>query len=227
MSSVIESFHYPEAIKLNVARVKHLETLGLNFKNKNVLETGCGGRGDVTNFLIKNNANVTLNDYRIENIKYLLNYLNVNLPHNTWNLNEEIKSDTVFDIIVCYGTLYHLTKPDQAIKNLSKICKEFLIISTCTNGKNDTSLNVLYEGNTPTQGCDGNGCRPGRQYIYNELLKNFKYVYIPKTQPDNIDFPLKFPSNNHASRNIFIGSHIELNNDLFVNYLPNEYLIHV
>jgi len=74
------------------------------------------------------------------------------------------------------------------------------------------------------QAGDGYGCRPGRLFIYNTLKKNFTYVYLIKTQPKYKDFPLKFPSNiNQELRNVFIGSHIKLENNLFVEELINEF----
>jgi len=219
----MQEFTYNNALKLNLARIKHLNELNLDFNNKKILETGCGGVGNITDYLIKQKAFVTLNDSRIENINSLIKTLNVELPFNTWNLNEDLPATDMFDIIICYGTLYHLTSPGVAIKNLSKICKEYIIISTCTNGKNTSDVNILYEGNSPTQGHEGYGCRPGRKYIFNELQKNFKYVYMLKTQPDNDDFPLSFPSNHHASRCIFVGSHNEIKNGLFVDFIPDSY----
>jgi len=220
---IFQAFNNKESVNLNLARIKHFKSLNLNLNNKNVLETGCGGIGNITQCLLSLNANVTLNDSRIENINFLLKTINKEIPYNNWDLNEILPDDKIFDIIFCYGTLYHLTKPDIAIKNLSKICKEYLIISTVTNGTNDDTSNILFEHNSPTQGHYGYGCRPGRQFVYNELSKNFKYVYMLKTQPNHEDFPLSFPSAHHASRNIFIGSHILLNNNLLVDYMPNTY----
>ena len=55
--------------------------------------------------------------------------------------------------------------------------------------------------------------------------KYFKYVYMLTTQPDDIDYPLNFPSEHSSSKNIFIGSHIELNNENLINYLPNTYTL--
>ena len=42
--------------------------------------------------------------------------MNKNLDSNTWDLNKAFPSDKKFDIIVCYGTLYHLNKPEDAKK---------------------------------------------------------------------------------------------------------------
>lgn len=222
---IINSFYYREARILNKARVVHLDTLQLDFSNKTILETGCGGVGDITSYLLEKNAIVTLNDYRQENIQSLLLNINKDLPYNNWDLNEHVSFDNKFDIVVCYGTLYHLTKLETAFQNLANLCKDYTIISTQTSGKNDDQINILYEGGTNEQSSNSYGCRPGRLLVWNELKKNFKYVYCVKTQPDNVDYPLQFPSDNSSSRNIFIGSHIELNNDKFVSELLNSYTI--
>lgn len=216
-------FFGEDAISINEARIKHLDSLNLNLKTKKILETGCGGKGDITKYLLNQTQDITLNDCRIDNIKNLLENINKNLKYNTWDLNNDLPSDEIFDIIICYGTLYHLTKPDIAIKNLSKICKDYLIISTCVNGNDDNQINIVDEGNFPTQGKDGYGCRPGRQFVYSNLQKHFNYVYTLKTQPNHKDYPLEFPSNNEVNRCIFIGSHNKIDNELFLPILNMKY----
>jgi len=222
---VVKSFYYSDARDLNSARIKHLDSLNLDFSDKKILETGCGGVGDITKFLISKNAAVTLNDVRKENIDSLLINIEKSLSFNLWDLNILINDVEKFDIIVCYGTLYHLTDLDNAIKNLANLCKEYAVISTCTSGKNDYNCNIVYEGDGNEQSNTQYGSRPGRFYIWKKLLENFKYVYCVKTQPDNEDYPLVFPANHHASRNIFIGSHVELTNEMLVDGLINKYSI--
>ena len=115
---------------------------------------------------------------------------------------------------------------DNAFLNLANLCKEFVVISTCTSGKNDEEINIVYEGGTNEQSSNHYGCRPGRLLIWNQLKKNFNYVYCLKTQPDNIEYPLCFPSDHSSNkRNIFIGSHIKLNNENLVEYLSNNYTL--
>ena len=219
-------FNYKGALDINKARIQHLDSLHLNFTNKTVLETGCGGRGDFTRYLLSKKAIVTLNDYRTENIESLLTSLNTRLDSNTWDLNRAIPLDKKFDIIVSYGTLYHLNKPEEAITNLSKICNEYLVLSTCTNGKNDESINVVKEDiGMNNQAGDGFGCRPGRLFLFNTLRQHFKHVYCIKTQPNHPEFPLHFPSDHTVlnSRNVFIGSHIKLEHELLVEELLSDY----
>ena len=83
----MELFNYKGALEINRARIQHLDTLNLNFTNKSVLETGCGGKGDITRYLLSKNAIVTLNDYRQENIMSLMNSLQRTLEYNTWDLH--------------------------------------------------------------------------------------------------------------------------------------------
>ena len=218
-------FTYDGALNINDARIKHLNSLNLDFKDKTVLETGAGGKGDFTKYLLKFTKDITLNDSRIENINNLLSVNNLNLEYNTWDLNENIPLDNIFDIIFCYGTFYHLQNPEKTIINLSKICKDFIIIETVTSGQNDMCINICTEDvNTLNQSSTGYGCRPGRGYVFNLLKKHFKFVYTLKTQPDNEEFPKIFPINNNGNnRCIFIGSHVNIENDILIHDLNNNY----
>jgi trans-aconitate methyltransferase len=225
MSEIRGSFFYPGALELNKARINHLDRLGFDFKNKSVLETGCGGIGDITDFLVKKGAKVTLNDYREDNIKHLLQTKKLDLEYNCNDLNKPWASKEQYDIIVSYGTLYHLKEPEVAIKSFSEHCNEFTILSTVTNGQNDESINVLWEDTTPEQASDGYGCRPGRLFVYNTFKKYFPYVYMLKTQPNHQEYPLQFPSNISNKRNIFIGSHIPIDHPMFVNDFVNSYTV--
>lgn len=221
MAHIQKSFFYDGALQINIDRINHLRTLGLPFMGRSVLETGCGGCGDFTRYLLDSGARVTLNDVREENIKNLLETKGLDLEYNTWNLNLPIPDEKKFDIVFSYGTLYHLRHPDVAIKSFADACKEFTIISTITSGKNDTEINHLAEWNGNEMAFDGTGCRPGRMFVYNELKKHFKNVYMLKTQPNNSDYPLHFPCN--GGRNIFIGSHIDLVNPNLITDFPNDY----
>jgi hypothetical protein len=68
----MEIFTYDGAIKINKERIKHLDNLKFNFKDKKILETGCGGKGDFTKYLLQFTQNISLNDTRGENINNLL-----------------------------------------------------------------------------------------------------------------------------------------------------------
>ena len=206
-----EAFHTPEPLRLNKAIVEHLGLLNLELQGKNILETGCGGRGDITKFLLSKGGIVTLNDYRLDNILFLMKTLGVELNYNTQNLNEATYDiNETYDIIISYGTLYHLTYPERLLTNLSKICKEYMILCTCMNGTDNNNKNLVIETDHVHQSIDTVGCRPGKTYLVNELKKNFKFVYSLNILPNHEDFQF-----NYYNRIILIGSHIEINNDYF------------
>ena len=218
-----EVFFRPESIAINVARINHLEKLNLNFSNKSVFETGCGGIGDITKFLLKYTNNITLNDVRLENIKSNLHTNSVSLKFNTFDLNQDIPDDTKFDIILSYGTLYHLSNPVNFIKNMSTNCTELFILSTVTNGTDNNSISFCQEAGND-QAIDNIGCRPGRQWLIDEFKKYFEFIYYPISQPDHSDFPKHWPSNNNASRFILIASHTLLDNKNLTLNLPTHYI---
>jgi len=184
-----------------------------DYNNKKVLETGCGGSGEFTKFLLDNGAMVTVNDIREENIQHLFKRQRIYLPYNTWDLNQIIKAEykKEFDIIVSYGTLYHLHHFENGIQNLSLLCKEYAIISSAVFHRYNNSINLVNEDiNSPNNIGTHRGCRPSREFFYNTLKKYFKYVYLSKTIPNHPDYPVRFFANRETCRCIFIGSHIML-----------------
>tara|TARA_R110002074_G_scaffold86580_7_gene191146 strand:+ start:1491 stop:2168 length:678 start_codon:yes stop_codon:yes gene_type:complete len=221
MDKIKTAFFYQDALDINKARVEHLDKLGIDLKNKSILETGCGGIGDVTTKLLTYTDNITLNDARIENIEHLMDNINRRLYYNTNDLNEKCEGN--YDVIFSVGTLYHLHKPAEAIKYMAQSAREMLILSTCTNGYDNGISFPREEGQN--QSFTGTGCRPGRLWVKNELEKHFKYVYFINYSPRHSDFPQDWshqPTNGLA-RFMMIGSHMELDNSNLTTELPVVY----
>jgi 2-polyprenyl-3-methyl-5-hydroxy-6-metoxy-1,4-benzoquinol methylase len=239
MSNLHEkAFYYPGALHINSKRLEFIGKLNLNLSNKKILETGCGGKGDITSYLLQHTNNIILSDAREDNIDYLklnlhrtLYKLNENkmstgqnLEKYVWDMNEDLPSKISVDIIFCFGTLYHLNNPDKALFNLSNICKEYCVISTATNGSDkDNDINFIPEFQEKAQSYTLTGCRPSRKWVFNKLKKYFKYVYAFKKQPNHPDFKKEWPTV-ETCRFMIIGSHIELKNENLTTNLPNIYL---
>jgi 2-polyprenyl-3-methyl-5-hydroxy-6-metoxy-1,4-benzoquinol methylase len=182
----ITDFKYPYADKFVEKQIEFMKILKLPLNNKKVLEVGCGPYGEYTQFLMDNNAIVTSCDIRDEHLQSLCNRFN---GHNVFkcDMNTQCIKD-YYDCIFALGILYHLDKPDVAIKHMSEHCSEYLFISTATS-QNENGIIFVNESTTDTaQAYNGRGCRPSKKWIINELKKYYKYVYSLLHNPDIDEF---------------------------------------
>jgi ubiquinone/menaquinone biosynthesis C-methylase UbiE len=221
------SYHYQ---RHNQRRLEHLSSLGLNFTGFTVLEVGAG-IGVHTSFFLDRGCQVVTSDARLENINILRSrypdlrvlFLDLDNPPETFN--------ELFDIVFCYGTLYHLKNPDRAIKFMSHCCRKMLLLETCVSFGDEYSLNSCIEDKlSPTQSISGKGCRPTRRWVHNQLKKYFEYVYLPITQPYHEEFPIDWtspPANKkRLTRTVFIASRKKIVNKLLVEEIPMKQMLH-
>jgi ubiquinone/menaquinone biosynthesis C-methylase UbiE len=114
--SIFHSFHY---LRHNQRRQERLATLGLDIAGKNVLEVGAG-IGDHTAFFLDRGCRVVTSDARPASIEKLrerfasqknvsVRQIDLDQPHLSG------AGDEVFDIVYCYGPLYHLGRPAEAM----------------------------------------------------------------------------------------------------------------
>ena len=203
---------------INQARQDHLTSLGLNLTNQSVLEVGAGV-GWHTLFFERLGCTVLSTDARPENVReHLRRY-----PHRLGRV--EVADLTVpashdhfgqFDVVYCYGTLYHLSNPALCICDLSKICRSFFLLETCVSLQDNSKTNLIRENHRdPNQSFHGFGCRPSRDWVMAELHRHFTFVYLTVTQPDHPEFPLAWPvvlpSGIQNARAVFVASRQTLN----------------
>lgn len=210
---------------INQARMNHLASLNLNIKGKSVLEVGAG-IGLLTYYFEKNQCNIISTDSRKENIDQMKKLFS-NRKTAILDLEKDInlKKFKAFDIVFCYGTLYHLSNPANVIRNLSRICSDMIFIETCvTLGKNSSVQNVRERGSSLNQSSSYIGSRPTRKYVMNLLAKYFGYAYITKTQPKHVDFILdwKNPPEQPFYRAVFVGAKKPIHNKLLLKSLPQR-----
>ncbi|MCX6352071.1 MAG: class I SAM-dependent methyltransferase [Bacteroidetes bacterium] len=209
----------------NHARQNHLASLGLGLARKTVLEVGAG-IGDHSVFFLSRNCNLTATDARQENLEVLKKkFPSVNtIP---LDLDNPQPINSTFDVVYCYGLLYHLQNPENAIKFMAENCTGLLLLETCVSYGDDDKLNPIDEdGNNPTQSFSGKGCRPSRRWVYNRLKENFPFVYLPLTQPQHEEFPTNWetqPTNGTLFRSVFIASKEKLNNPKLTEELVMEH----
>ncbi len=223
------SFRSNHYLRHNSRRLEHLASLGIPVANMTVLEVGAG-IGDLSSYYLDRGCKLTITEVRSKNIKYLrarypdqdVQYLDIENPVEIDN--------SPFDIVHCYGLLYHLSDPEQALKFLAKNTRRILFLETCVSYGESKEINLTVENqHSPTQAYSGMGCRPTRPWLFNQLQVLFDYVYIPKTQPNHEEFPLDWNVDKDTSalkRAVFIASREALDHEILTSNLISNQIRH-
>lgn len=217
-------FDTKHAESINCARLDHLESLSLPIRNKSVLEVGAG-IGKLTHFFENQNCQILSTEPRIENVKeFKSRFPHRKVEHADLNIPGSHEKFGTFQIVFCYGTLYHLHNPGLALKDLAKCCSELFILETCVNPTDNGNINLLEEDLTARdQAMHGVGCRPSRDWIFNLLKNLYPYVYLPITQPNHDQFPTSWPHKCKSNcRSIFIASKIKIDSKLLIDFIPQK-----
>lgn len=219
-----DSFHSHAYLLHNQRRQEHLASLGLPIAGASVLEVA-GGIGDHTSFFLDRGCIVVSTEGRPENL-VILRQRYPSLDVRQLDLDNPVDLGQSFDIVYCYGTLYHLQRPAEALTFMAACCRNMLLLETCVSYGDHRAIGLVDEAPTdPTQSIFGRGCRPTRPWIHRQLRQLFEHVYIPRTQPNHEEFPLDWtsPSSSNAfTRSVFIASRQPLDNP----QLSEELLMH-
>ncbi len=222
-------FHSAEYLRHNQRRLEHLASLGLPIAGRHVLEVGAG-LGDHTSFFLDRGCRVIVTDGRATHVAAL----RARFPQLKAALldldNPDPAFDEVAEVVYCYGTLYHLARPQEALAFLSRRCGAMLLLESCVSyGEDEQSNPIAERAHSPSQSVSGVGCRPTRRWIYSQLKRRFEYVYLPLTQPWHEEFPLDWTLPSAAAgltRAIFVASRQALTNPLLVEPIPDRQVRH-
>jgi hypothetical protein len=136
-----------------------------------------------------------------------------------------------FEVVYCYGTLYHLSRPESAIGFLGQSCSGILLMETCVSFGDGMRVNLTSEDSkNPSQALSGTGCRPTRPWVVRELKKHFEFVYLPLSQPNHEEFPIDWSQpERHAaalSRAVFVASRSPINSPMLSTEVPARQVRH-
>jgi len=206
----------------NEARLYHLAGLGLPLRNRTVLEVGAGP-GHHTGFYVERDCDITATDARVECIDQIRRHFpSVRTAVVDMNNPRELTTFGIFEIVHCYGLLYHLEDPATAIRALAAACTDLLLLETCVSPRG-SGINRTPEIQADyTQSITGAGCRPGRKWVFETLRKYFPFVYQTCTQPAHEEFPTDWtalPRDAGLMRIVTVSSRHELQNPLLSDAL--------
>jgi ubiquinone/menaquinone biosynthesis C-methylase UbiE len=230
-------FRSPWYQRHNQRRQEHLASLQLDLVGKSVLEVGAGV-GDHTFYFLDRDCPVVSLEARGENCQLFAESLQALeaagyskasrsklVQGDVESLNGVITEN--FDVVYCYGLLYHLKDPDAALSAMAARCLDLLLLETCVSFGGHEAPNPVSEPRAdPTQSFRGGGCRPTRPWIMNKLKALFAYVYVPRTQPAHEEFPLDWTGpqpTGRLTRATFVASRRPIVNEQLLDFLPERY----
>lgn len=188
----LANFSDIHTVRMTARRQEHLASLGLNLSGRTVLEVGAG-IGFHTTFLLDRGCKVLATDGRPENVQTMRAIYDAYRwypahPNVEFSLLDIEATDlgpvSAREIVYCYGLLYHCSRPDMALHNLSRLCTSLLLIETGVSIGALSELNIGAESAADvSQSIHGGGSHPTREWIFDTLKEHFEYVYCPITQP--------------------------------------------
>ncbi len=198
---------------ITAARLEHFKSLGLSVSGKSVVDVGCGV-GHLSKILADMGGEVLCVDGRKENIAKLQE-----LYPGRKAMVVDVETDALmelgkFDVVFCYGLLYHLADPLGFIGRAAAICREWLIIETCIMDAEGPVVRLVPEDAANfSQALGSMGCRPSSAYVASCLkLAGMENVYVPSTLPKHAQFRYRLTNdyadlkNGNLMRNIFVAS---------------------
>ncbi|GAB4343834.1 MAG: [2,4-di-O-methyl-alpha-L-fucopyranosyl-(1-_3)-alp ha-L-rhamnopyranosyl-(1-_3)-2-O-methyl-alpha-L-rhamnopyrano syl] dimycocerosyl phenol-phthiocerol 3'''-O-methyltransferase [Desulfobulbaceae bacterium] len=225
-----KEFHSEAYLYHNRARFDHFQSLGLPVEGKSVLELGAG-IGDHTAFLLSLGAQeIMAVEARDENIAVLRERFQdmEEVSVLKMDLETPVPLHRTFDLVYCYGLLYHLANPGVALEWMAGATKEILVLETCVapSAEGKGVVVVPEKQDKVSQSFSGRGSRPTREWIMEKLSGLFPYAYVTVTQPDHPEFPLDWNAVNRGNRHtraVFIGANLCLD----ANQHLSRNLLHV
>jgi len=223
-----QRFRTKSYVRHNARRQEHLATLGLDLSNKSVLEVGAG-IGDHTTFFLDRGCKVLCTEGREENLNVIRRRFESapNVAVEQLNLDGALPAATPrYDVVYCYGLLYHLSRPAEALAWMCDRAAGLLLLETCVSfSSEDKPFPVSEIASSQTQAITGTGCRPSRVWVMNRLREKMPHVYVTATQPRHKEFPLDWTaprptSSTGLARAVFVASRAPLNLPTLVRELP-------
>lgn len=213
-----------DAHAINRARQEHLASLHLDLKGKRVLEVGAG-IGLHTPFFLERSCEVVVTDGNPENVDEIRRrHPGLRAGQADLDGSDDLARFGSFDVVYCYGLLYHLAQPERALRRIADVCTGQLLLETCVSLGQSAEVVFLRDFVSNNQATGGIGCRPTRLWVMEKLRQHFGHAYHAKEQPDHPDFPLdwQLPETRLLYRAVFVGSKTPLGSPGLMREIPSK-----
>ena len=214
--SDVPLFDQPFYREITEARLEHLATLGLPVQGRSVIDVGCG-IGRLSEFFADRGCDVLCVDGREENIAQLRALYPQRRAAVVDVETDQLLEHGHFDVVFCYGLLYHLADPLAFLRRAATICRELMIVETCITDSQERVLFLVDDPDDPTMALHRVASRPSPAYVATTLrLSGFDHVYSPVQLPRHKDFDyerrndLSHLRDGNAMRDIFVASRTAL-----------------
>jgi FkbM family methyltransferase len=192
MMTGVSQFDTEEAARINAARKSFLEDFlsGLMAQGgvKRVLDVGCG-YGYFSNYLKSVNLHVVALDGRRENATEAKRRY-PEIDFHVYDIEDpSCRTLGSFDLVLCFGLLYHLENPFQVIRNLFALSDKYLIIETMIMPYRSSVAVLFEESRADNQGLRYLAWIPTQSGFVKMLYQaGFSGVYRPTRWPDHEQF---------------------------------------
>jgi SAM-dependent methyltransferase len=211
----VRVFDDEAAAAINHARLSWLETADLPVRGKSVLDAGCGV-GHFADFYVSRGCRVVGIDGRPENVAELKRR-QPSVGAFVADVQQSLDHLGRFDVVHCFGLLYHLDSPIAALRNFSKICNELVVLETTICDAFRPLAVLADEPPTVNQALAGIGSRPTPSFVVFALNRiGFSFVYGASRPPEHPDFQFDWRDNydvqrdGHNLRCMFVASRSRL-----------------
>lgn len=152
---------------------------------KTALDLGCG-LGHFSSFLSELGLDVLGVDGREENVLESRR----RYPQLKFEVADaqdpNLSSLGQFDLVFCYGLLYHLENPFATIRSISKMSRKLITVEGVVYPSPEPILVLLDENNCEDQGLNYVAYYPSEAALAKMLAKSgFPECYLPATAPDH------------------------------------------
>lgn len=218
-------FNQQSYTRINVKRKEFLDDLIPHLLDScelaTALDVGCGF-GYFSKYLSDYGLEVTSVDVREENVRETLRR-HPSIKAFVGDIEDPaFRTEGRYDLVLCFGVLYHLENPFMAIRNMSSVCRRVLLIESMITPVKIPVTMLNDERPGLDQSLRHIACVPSEAWLISVLCKaGFSWVYRTSRLPDHEDFRRTFIS--RRKRTILVASKSEIDSDMLIPVRPSEH----